>query len=48
MGHIVAVMFEGLARFAHQLIDPAPERMFHFMSGLVLIAVGLRLRRTFE
>ena len=48
MGHTVAVIFEGLERFAHQLIDPAPERVFHFMSGLVLIAVWLRLRRVFE
>ena len=48
MGHTVAVMFEELARFAHQLIDPAPEWMFHLLSGAVLIAVALRLRRSFE
>jgi hypothetical protein len=42
------MMFESIARVLHQSIDPVPERMFHLMSGAVLIAVGLRLRRTFE
>jgi len=48
MGHTVAVIFESVARVLHQVIDPVPERMFHLMSGLVLIAIGLRLRGSFE
>lgn len=48
MGHSLAVMFESFAQVLHQSIDPVPERIFHLMSGVVLIALGLRLRRTFE
>lgn len=48
MGHTLAVMFEAVAQLLHQSIDPVPERVFHLMSGLVLIAIGMRLRRSFE
>ena len=48
MGDSLAMIFETMARFLHQSIDPVPERMFHLMSGLVLVVVGLRLRRSFE
>ena len=48
MGHTLAIMFESAARVLHQLIDSVPERMFDLMSAVVLIAVGLRLRRTFQ
>jgi hypothetical protein len=48
MGHSLAVMFETVARILHQQIDPVPERMFHLTSGAVLIAVAIRLRRSFE
>jgi hypothetical protein len=44
MVHILAVMLEALARALHQSIDPVPERTVYLMSGLVLIAVGVRLR----
>ena len=48
MGHTLAMMFESAARILHQLIDSVPERIFDLISAVVLIAVGLRLRRTFE
>jgi hypothetical protein len=48
MGHTLALIFESIARVLHQSIDPVPERMFHLMSGVILIVVGLRLRRSFE
>jgi len=48
MGHTLALMFESLARILHRSIDPVPERMFHLMSGMVLVAVALRLRRSFQ
>ena len=48
MGHTLAVMFETVAQLLHRSIDPVPERMFHLMSGLVLIAIGMRMRRSFE
>jgi len=42
------MMFESAARILHQLIDSVPERIFDLISAVVLIAVGLGLRRTFE
>ena len=48
MGHTLAVMFEEFARALHQVIDPVPDRAFLLMSGVVILAVGMRLRRTFE
>lgn len=48
MGHSLAVVLESIAQILHQSIDPVPERFFHLMSGVVLIAVGMRLRRSFE
>jgi hypothetical protein len=41
-------MFETVAQILHQSIDPVPERFFHLLSGLVLIAVGFHVRRSFE
>lgn len=48
MGHTLAVMFEEFARTLHQVIDPVPDRSFLLLSGVVILAVGMRLRRTFE
>jgi hypothetical protein len=48
MANTMALVFESVARVLHQVIDPVPERMFHLMSGMVLIAIGLRLRGSFE
>ena len=48
MGNSLALMFETLAQILHQSIDPVPERFFHLMSGVVLIAVGFRMRKSFE
>jgi len=48
MGHSLVMIFDAMGRFLHQSMDPAPERMFHLMSGLALAAVGLRLRRSLE
>lgn len=48
MGHSLVVVFEMVAQGLHQSIDPVPDRFFHLVSGLVLIAVGFRLRRSFE
>lgn len=48
MGNSLALMFETVARVLHQSIDPVPERFFHLMSGVVLIAVGFRMRKSFE
>lgn len=44
----LALMFETVAQVLHQSIDPVPERAFHLMLGLVLIAAGLRFRGSFE
>lgn len=48
MGHTLAVTFEEFARALHQLIDPVPDRIFLLMSGVIILAVGMRLRRSFE
>lgn len=48
MGHTLALMFEQAARLLYNSVDGVPERMFHLMSGVVLIAVAMRLRRSFE
>jgi len=48
MGNTLALMFESMARYLHQSIDPVPERLFHLMTGVVLITVALRVRRSFE
>jgi hypothetical protein len=42
------VIFESVVRALQQSIDSTPERMFHLMSGMVLITIGLRLRGSFE
>ena len=48
MGYSLAMMLETIVGYPRQSIDPVPERMFHLMSGLGLVAVGLRVRRSFE
>lgn len=48
MSNQLMLLFESAMRVLHQSLDPVPERTFHLMSGLLLIAVGLRMRRTFE
>lgn len=48
MGYSLALMFEQAARLLYDSVDRVPERMFHLMSGVVLIAVAMRLRRSFE
>jgi hypothetical protein len=47
-GHSIAFTIEWFSKLLHQSIDPVPERAFHLLSGAVLIAVGLRLRRRAE
>jgi len=48
MGHSLAVIFESAAQLVHQSIDPVPDRLFHLVSGVVLIFLGFRMRRSFE
>jgi hypothetical protein len=48
MGHTLAIVFEEFARSLHQFIDPVPDRIFLLMSGVTILAVGMRLRRSFE
>jgi hypothetical protein len=48
MGSSLALMFETVAQILHQSIDPVPERFFHLLSGIVLIGVGFRMRKSFE
>jgi len=48
MGHTLAVMFEEVAGTLHQIIDPVSDRSFLLLSGIVIVAVGMRLRRALD
>ena len=48
MGYSLAMMLETIVGYPRQSIDPVLERMFHLMSGRALVAVDLRVRRSFE
>ena len=48
MGNSLALIFETFARILHESIDPMPERLFYLITGVALVAVGIRVRRTFE
>ena len=45
MGHSLAVVLDSAVQVLRQAFDSAPERMFHLVSGLVLLALAMGLRR---
>lgn len=48
MAHTLALAFEDFARSIHQIMDGGPDRTFLLMTGIVVVAIGLSIRKSYQ